>query len=203
MALRRRGVSRRTGTEFASMRRCGLRICIMAARWDYGDRPGPGSPRPGRLQRQAVLRRAVGFGAGPNEQVSLVDAAMPGMLPVINRLCVEQAVRTGLGLEGQDQPVVALRPEELLLSRPAAAAIRSASSRTRSSARARSRSSATTARPSTVGIERLHLEQDAGKSIHDLDPQRHLRRPEPGGHGADGDRLAARHALGRKRRPPM
>ena len=44
---------------------------------------------------------AVGFGAGPNEQVSLVDAAMPGMLPVINRYCVEQAIRTGLGLKAQ------------------------------------------------------------------------------------------------------
>src|ERR1700755_2777917 len=44
---------------------------------------------------------AVGFGAGPNEQVSLVDAAMPGMLPVLNRFCVEQAVRTGLGLKAQ------------------------------------------------------------------------------------------------------
>src|ERR1700722_11013632 len=44
---------------------------------------------------------AVGFGAGPNEQVSLVDAAMPGMLPVINGYCVEQAVKTGLGLKGQ------------------------------------------------------------------------------------------------------
>src|SRR3984885_5248797 len=42
---------------------------------------------------------AVGFGAGPNEQVSLVDAAMPGMLPVINRACVEQSVRSGLGLK--------------------------------------------------------------------------------------------------------
>src|SRR5471030_3333461 len=44
---------------------------------------------------------AVGFGAAPNEQVSLVDAAMPGMLPVINRHCVEQAVKTGLGLKAQ------------------------------------------------------------------------------------------------------
>jgi aspartyl-tRNA(Asn)/glutamyl-tRNA(Gln) amidotransferase subunit B len=41
---------------------------------------------------------AVGFGAGPNEQVSLVDAGFPGMLPTLNRYCVEQAVRTGLGL---------------------------------------------------------------------------------------------------------
>src|SRR3954452_24345687 len=44
---------------------------------------------------------AVGAGAGPNEQVSLADAAMPGMLPVINRHCVEQAVKTGLGLKAQ------------------------------------------------------------------------------------------------------
>src|SRR4026209_632580 len=44
---------------------------------------------------------AVGFGAEPNAQVSLVDAAMPGMLPVINRRCVEQAVRTGLGLKAK------------------------------------------------------------------------------------------------------
>jgi aspartyl-tRNA(Asn)/glutamyl-tRNA(Gln) amidotransferase subunit B len=44
---------------------------------------------------------AVGFGAGPNEQVSLVDAAMPGMLPVLNKFCVEQAVRTGLGLKAR------------------------------------------------------------------------------------------------------
>ena len=44
---------------------------------------------------------ATAFGAAPNTQVSLVDAAMPGMLPVINRKCVEQAVRTGLGLKAQ------------------------------------------------------------------------------------------------------
>jgi aspartyl-tRNA(Asn)/glutamyl-tRNA(Gln) amidotransferase subunit B len=44
---------------------------------------------------------AVGFGAGPNMQVALVDAAMPGMLPVINKHCVEQAVKTGLGLKAQ------------------------------------------------------------------------------------------------------
>src|SRR3954468_20319241 len=41
------------------------------------------------------------FGAEPNSQVSFVDAAMPGMLPVINKFCVEQAVRTGLGLKAQ------------------------------------------------------------------------------------------------------
>src|SRR2546426_690722 len=47
---------------------------------------------------------AVGFGAGPNEQVSLVAAAMPGMLPVINRRCVELAVKTGLGLKAKINP---------------------------------------------------------------------------------------------------
>src|SRR6201998_4545584 len=47
---------------------------------------------------------AVGAGASPNSQVSLVDAAMPGMLPVINRHCVEQAVKTGLGLKAQINP---------------------------------------------------------------------------------------------------
>src|ERR1700753_2022243 len=50
---------------------------------------------------QRVSGAAVDFGAGPNEQVSLVDAAMPGMLPVINRHCVEQAIKTGLGLKAQ------------------------------------------------------------------------------------------------------
>ncbi|MBW3560519.1 MAG: Asp-tRNA(Asn)/Glu-tRNA(Gln) amidotransferase GatCAB subunit B, partial [Proteobacteria bacterium] len=44
---------------------------------------------------------AVGFGAGPNAQVSTVDAGFPGMLPVLNRFCVEQAVKTGLGLNAQ------------------------------------------------------------------------------------------------------
>jgi aspartyl-tRNA(Asn)/glutamyl-tRNA(Gln) amidotransferase subunit B len=112
---------------------------------------------------------AVGFGAGPNEQVSLVDAAMPGMLPVINRYCVEQAVRTGLGLKAQintwsrfdrknyfypdlpqgyqisqfKDPIVG--EGEVLVELDDGATI-------------------------TVRIERLHLEQDAGKSIHDMDP---------------------------------
>ncbi|MDR7232016.1 aspartyl-tRNA(Asn)/glutamyl-tRNA(Gln) amidotransferase subunit B [Caulobacter sp. BE264] len=112
---------------------------------------------------------AVGFGAGPNEQVSLVDAAMPGMLPVLNRFCVEQAVKTGLGLRAQinlksrfdrknyfypdlpqgyqisqfDQPIVG---EGVVTVE---------------------RDDGTTF---DVRIERLHLEQDAGKSLHDQDP---------------------------------
>ena len=111
---------------------------------------------------------ATGFGAAPNSQVSLVDAAMPGMLPVINGECVAQAVRTGLGLKAKinlrsvfdrknyfypdlpqgyqisqyKSPVVG--EGEVVVDMPDGA-IR-------------------------VGIERLHLEQDAGKLLHDQHP---------------------------------
>ena len=64
-----------------------------------GGRDRPGGPCPGDQQRQAVQRRGDGFRGEPNTQVSFVDAAFPGMLPVINRECVAQAVRTGLGLK--------------------------------------------------------------------------------------------------------
>ena len=109
------------------------------------------------------------FGGPPNDHVSLVDAAMPGMLPVINAECVAQAVRTGLGLKAQinlrsvfdrknyfypdlpqgyqisqfKSPIVG--EGEVIVDLPDGESI-------------------------TVGIERLHLEQDAGKSIHDLSP---------------------------------
>jgi aspartyl-tRNA(Asn)/glutamyl-tRNA(Gln) amidotransferase subunit B len=109
------------------------------------------------------------FGAEPNAQVSFVDAAMPGMLPVINRFCVEQAIRTGLGLKARinhvsifdrknyfypdlpagyqisqyKHPIVG--EGEVLLDLPGG-------------------------RTARVGIERLHLEQDAGKSLHDQHP---------------------------------
>ncbi len=109
------------------------------------------------------------FGAEPNSQVSFVDAAMPGMLPVINKKCVEQAIRTGLGLNAQvnthsvfarknyfypdlpqgyqisqfDQPIIGKGTIEIDLK------------------------DGTT---KDIGITRLHLEQDAGKSVHDLHP---------------------------------
>lgn len=109
------------------------------------------------------------YGAGPNENVSLVDAAMPGMLPVINKYCVEQAIRTGLGLNAKintwsrfdrknyfypdlpqgyqisqyKDPIVGEGEIEVELDG---------------------------GETITVGVERLHLEQDAGKSIHDLAP---------------------------------
>jgi len=109
------------------------------------------------------------FGAEPNTQVSLVDAAFPGMLPVINEFCIKQAVKTGVGLNAAinkksifdrknyfyadlpqgyqisqyKDPIVG--EGSILLDLPEG--------------------------EKKVGIERLHLEQDAGKSIHDLDPQ--------------------------------
>jgi len=111
---------------------------------------------------------ATQFGADPNSQVSLIDAAMPGMLPVINKFCVEQAVRTGLGLKAKinltsvfdrknyfyadlpqgyqisqyKYPIVG--EGEVVLDMPYGT--------------------------KKIGIERLHLEQDAGKSLHDQDP---------------------------------
>jgi aspartyl-tRNA(Asn)/glutamyl-tRNA(Gln) amidotransferase subunit B len=109
------------------------------------------------------------FGAEPNAQVSFVDAGMPGMLPVINEKCVEQAVRTGLGLKAKinltsifdrknyfypdlpagyqisqyKNPIVG--EGEVYIDMPDGESVR-------------------------VGIERLHLEQDAGKSLHDQHP---------------------------------
>jgi len=109
------------------------------------------------------------FGAEPNSHVSLVDAAMPGMLPVINEYCVEQAVRTGLGLKADINlfsqfdrknyfypdlpqgyqisqlyhPIVG-EGEILVDLEPGVAR--------------------------KVRVERIHLEQDAGKSVHDMDP---------------------------------
>jgi aspartyl-tRNA(Asn)/glutamyl-tRNA(Gln) amidotransferase subunit B len=109
------------------------------------------------------------FGGAPNSHVSLVDAAMPGMLPVINEECVRQAIRTGLGLKARinlksvfdrknyfypdlpqgyqisqyKSPVVG--EGEVLVDLPEGDGV-------------------------TVGIERLHLEQDAGKSLHDQHP---------------------------------
>ena len=108
------------------------------------------------------------FGAEPNTQVSLVDSTFPGMLPVINQFCIEQSVKTGLGLRAKinlnsifdrknyfyadlpqgyqisqyKNPIVG--EGEIILDMPYGT--------------------------KKIGIERLHLEQDAGKSIHDMDP---------------------------------
>ena len=112
---------------------------------------------------------AVGFGAGPNEQVSLVDAGFPGMLPTLNRFCVEQAVKTGLGLRAQinrrsqfdrknyfypDLPT-GYQISQLYYPIVGEGVVEV---------------EAEDGSFFNVGIERLHLEQDAGKLIHDLSP---------------------------------
>jgi aspartyl-tRNA(Asn)/glutamyl-tRNA(Gln) amidotransferase subunit B len=110
------------------------------------------------------------FGGEPNSHVSLVDAAMPGMLPVINEECVRQAIRTGLGLKAQ----INLRstfdrknyfypdlPQGYQISQYKSPIVGEGQVIV---------DVPETGETITVGIERLHLEQDAGKSIHDLHP---------------------------------
>ena len=108
------------------------------------------------------------FGAEPNTQVSLVDAAMPGMLPVINRVCVEQAVRTGLGFGGAiARHSVFDRKNYFYPDLPQGYQISQYSDPIVVGG--------TVEIPGrTVRITRLHLEQDAGKSVHDRDPDRTL-----------------------------
>src|ERR1044072_2573708 len=105
------------------------------------------------------------FGGAPNSHVSLVDAAMPGMLPVINKECVNQAVRTGLGLKAQiNLKSVFDRKNYFYPDLPQGYQI----SQYKQSLVGQG--AVTVALPDgsfTVGIERLHLEQDAGKSLHD------------------------------------
>ena len=109
------------------------------------------------------------FGAEPNSQVSLVDAAFPGMLPVINRVCVEQAVRTGLGLKAEiNLKSVFDRKNYFYADLPAGYQI---SQYTQPIV---GKGIITLDMPEgakrQVGITRLHLEQDAGKSLHDQHP---------------------------------
>ena len=109
------------------------------------------------------------FGAEPNTQVSLVDAAFPGMLPVINEYCIKQAVKTGIGLKAKiNNRSIFDRKNYFYADLPQGYQI--------------SQYKYPIVGEGTVildmpygqreiGIERLHLEQDAGKSIHDIDPQ--------------------------------
>ncbi|MDX1739345.1 MAG: Asp-tRNA(Asn)/Glu-tRNA(Gln) amidotransferase subunit GatB, partial [Alphaproteobacteria bacterium] len=112
---------------------------------------------------------ATKFGAEPNQQVSLVDAAMPGMLPVVNKECIRQGVRTGLamGCEINLKSVFARKnyfyadlPQGYQISHFEEPIVK------------RGHVSIDLEDGSTkeIGIERLHLEQDAGKSIHDQHP---------------------------------
>ena len=112
------------------------------------------------------------FGAEPNSQVSLVDAGMPGMLPVINRECVRQAVRTGLGLGAKINRVSVFdRKNYFYPDLPQGYQI---SQYTRPIVGEGSLRITTADGERVIGIERIHLEQDAGKSMHDQDPSRSL-----------------------------
>ncbi|MEW6124445.1 MAG: Asp-tRNA(Asn)/Glu-tRNA(Gln) amidotransferase subunit GatB [Pseudomonadota bacterium] len=111
------------------------------------------------------------FGGPPNDHVSLVDAAMPGMLPVINGECVAQAVRTGLGLKAQiNLRSVFDRKNYFYPDLPQGYQISQYKSPIVGEGEVIVDLS--DGETITVGIERLHLEQDAGKSIHDLSPSR-------------------------------
>ncbi|HVG50614.1 MAG TPA: Asp-tRNA(Asn)/Glu-tRNA(Gln) amidotransferase subunit GatB, partial [Xanthobacteraceae bacterium] len=109
------------------------------------------------------------FGGEPNTHVSLVDAAMPGMLPVINRECVAQAVRTGLGLNAKiNLKSVFDRKNYFYPDLPQGYQISQYKSPVVGEGAVTVDLPDGTSK--TVGIERLHLEQDAGKSVHDRHP---------------------------------
>jgi len=112
------------------------------------------------------------FGAEPNTQVSLVDAAFPGMLPVINEFCIKQAVKTGVGLKAKiNKRSIFDRKNYFYADLPQGYQI------SQYKDPIVGEGSVILDLPlgeKTIGIERLHLEQDAGKSIHDIDPQNTL-----------------------------
>ena len=109
------------------------------------------------------------FGAEPNTQVSLVDAAFPGMLPVINEYCIKQAIKTGIGLKAKiNNRSVFDRKNYFYADLPQGYQI------SQYKHPIVGEGTITLDMPygqREIGIERLHLEQDAGKSIHDIDPQ--------------------------------
>ncbi|MAY32669.1 MAG: Asp-tRNA(Asn)/Glu-tRNA(Gln) amidotransferase subunit GatB [Rhodovulum sp.] len=109
------------------------------------------------------------FGAEPNANVAFVDAAMPGMLPVINEFCVEQAVRTGLGLKAEINLVSAFdRKNYFYPDLPQGYQISQLYHPIVGEGEVIVDMGPGVAR--RVRIERIHIEQDAGKSIHDMDP---------------------------------
>ncbi len=109
------------------------------------------------------------FGAEPNSNVAFVDAGMPGMLPVINEGCVAQAIKTGLGLKAQINLVSAFdRKNYFYPDLPQGYQISQLYHPIVGEGEVLVEMGNGTAR--TVRIERIHLEQDAGKSIHDMDP---------------------------------
>src|SRR3974390_2876955 len=109
------------------------------------------------------------FGGEPNSHVSLVDAAMPGMLPVINEECVRQAIRTGVGLEAKiNLRSVFDRKNYFYPDLPQGYQISQYKSPIVGEGEVTV--DVTPAERMVVGVERLHLEQDAGKSLHELSP---------------------------------
>src|SRR6202789_3652911 len=109
------------------------------------------------------------FGGEPNSHVSLVDAAMPGMLPVINEECVRQAVRTGLGLNAQiNRRSVFDRKNYFYPDSPQGYQISQYKSPIVGEGEVVIELAG--GESAAVGIERLHLEQDAGKLLHDQNP---------------------------------
>jgi aspartyl-tRNA(Asn)/glutamyl-tRNA(Gln) amidotransferase subunit B len=109
------------------------------------------------------------FGGEPNSHVSLVDAAMPGMLPVINEECVAQAVRTGLGLNAKINLVSVFdRKNYFYPDLPQGYQISQYKQPIVGRGEVEIEVDGASAK---IGIERLHLEQDAGKSIHDQHPE--------------------------------
>jgi len=109
------------------------------------------------------------YGGAPNDHVSLVDAAMPGMLPVINKECVRQAIRTGLGLKAQiNLRSIFDRKNYFYPDLPQGYQISQFKHPIVGEGAVTVDVSPT--ETIVVGIERLHLEQDAGKSLHDLSP---------------------------------
>jgi aspartyl-tRNA(Asn)/glutamyl-tRNA(Gln) amidotransferase subunit B len=114
---------------------------------------------------------ATNFGAEPNTQVSFVDAAMPGMLPVLNEKCVEQAVRTGLGLNAKiNKKSVFARKNYFYPDLPQGYQISQFEEPIIGEGEIEIDLADGTTKK--IGITRLHLEQDAGKSIHDQHPSK-------------------------------
>jgi aspartyl-tRNA(Asn)/glutamyl-tRNA(Gln) amidotransferase subunit B len=114
---------------------------------------------------------ATEYGAPPNSQVSFVDAGFPGMLPVINRECVAQAVRTGLGLEAQINLVSRFdRKNYFYADLPAGYQISQYEHPIVGTGVVQIELSDGSTRQ--IGVTRLHLEQDAGKSMHDQHPSK-------------------------------
>ena len=112
------------------------------------------------------------FGAEPNTQVSLVDAAFPGMLPVINEYCIKQAIKTGIGLKAKiNNRSVFDRKNYFYADLPQGYQISQYKNPIVGEGKVILDMSYG---QREIGIERLHLEQDAGKSIHDIDPKNTL-----------------------------